>query len=75
MRAKVADTLKEKGYVSATVAAELLKVSKATVHRMVRDGMLIGTHVGGGKLARLYVYERSIAEHVGPVASRLLGLV
>lgn len=72
---KLDDAMAEKGYVTPTVAAELLHAAVSTVHRLCADGRLECIRVGGdaeGRHARTYVRRDSVSTYFGKDATKIL---
>lgn len=63
-RSKQAEFLRTKGYVRAIRAAQLVRVSPSAVYRMLDQGTLEGTKVGG----RWYITLKSLIEYCGAAA-------
>ncbi|KKN68023.1 hypothetical protein LCGC14_0455790 [marine sediment metagenome] len=63
-RSKQAEFLRTKGYVRATKAAQLVRVSPSAIYRMLEQETLDGTKIGG----RWYVTLKSLIEYCGSAA-------
>lgn len=60
-----------KGYASVRIVADKIQVHFSTVYRLIQAEKLRGIQVG----SKHYVEIKSLLEHVGPEAAKLLGLV
>lgn len=71
------EDMAEKGYDSAKVAAALLRMDVKALHRLCEADKLEYIRVGGdaaGRMARVFVKRTSVRAHLGPEASKLLGV-
>jgi hypothetical protein len=69
------DDMAAKGYVSTTIAAELLRMDASNVYRLCEDGKLDHVRLGGEKpYSRTYVKKDSLRKFLGPEMSKMLGV-
>ncbi len=62
--------MEEAGFLPATRAAQLTGTALATIHRWANDGEVMCQHIG----KRLYISQKSLAERLGPIVAKALGL-